>query len=130
MTNNSYKDEILPVGSIVQLSDGLKYMIIGYLPNKIEDFEFYDYLCCLQQKGIFEKLNDDKRNIDYFYVNKEDIDMVLFLGYKDESFEILKKVHKKVKDKLIAESKKSNKSINDIVRSVYMSVFLDFKQNK
>ena len=42
-------EELLPIGSIVELKDGKRFMIIGYLPNKIKDEMFYDYIGCLKK---------------------------------------------------------------------------------
>ncbi len=78
----------LPVGSIVKLNNNKRFMIIGYSPNKPNDKEIFDYICCLPKIGIIRKASEIKLNIDYFYIKEEDIKQVLYIGYSDKIFDL------------------------------------------
>ena len=45
-------EELLPVGSKVELHSKRKFVIIGYLPSKPNDERQYDYICCRDRYGI------------------------------------------------------------------------------
>ncbi|MBR2827864.1 MAG: DUF4176 domain-containing protein [Bacilli bacterium] len=90
-------EELLPIGSIVELKDGKRFMIIGYLPNKIKDEMFYDYIGCLK-KGVFNNLKEPQINRDIFYFNKSDIIKVLYIGYSNDEFDTFSKIFSKVEN--------------------------------
>ena len=77
-------NDILPIGSVVQLKNGeVKLMIINRFPlfNKEGTIGYFDYSAC-----IFPIGNVD--NQVYFF-NTEDIDIVWFKGYVDEREEVM-----------------------------------------
>ncbi|HHX38252.1 MAG TPA: DUF4176 domain-containing protein [Clostridiaceae bacterium] len=77
------KDELLPMGTVLFLKDGVqKVMIIGRgtvigAPDGKQ--YYYDYTCCPYPMGL------DKESI--FFFNQEDVARVEFLGYVDETEE-------------------------------------------
>lgn len=75
------KDKILPIGSIIKISDSdLYFMIYGYVDrNKKIENDYYDYFCCIYPMGINGK--------DSILVKKEKIEKVIFIGYQDSKFE-------------------------------------------
>lgn len=77
------KNSLLPIGSIVTVGvDNL--MICQYIPNgKLIDGVQYDYACCLYPTGIGEKS---------ILIKKTDIDIVTFIGYKNDSFSKFKEI--------------------------------------
>ena len=90
-------EELLPIGSVVELKDGKRIMIIGYLPNKLKDEIFYDYIGCLK-KGVFNNLKEPQLNRDIFYFHKRDIIKVLYIGYSNEEFEMFSNLFSKVEN--------------------------------
>lgn len=79
-------DDILPLGSIVQLKNSKKIMIIGYYQAVDEKGKEYDYVCCLPNIGIQKEKKELKINTDIFYANNEDIETILFIGCTDEYY--------------------------------------------
>lgn len=80
-------NDLLPVGSIVELSNKKRYMIIGYNPDKPNEKNSHDYVACLPKLGLIREMANSHLNIDYFYINKKDIEKVLFIGYNDIQFD-------------------------------------------
>lgn len=78
--------ELLPVGSIIELKNNSRFMIIGYSPNENSDEKSCDYICCLPHVGIKREKSNLKLDIDYFIINRNDIYNVLFIGYNDDDF--------------------------------------------
>lgn len=72
---------MLPIGTIVYLTEGTsKLMILNrgpILPNEEDVNVMYDYSGCFYPQGL------DANHV--FYFNEENIDKVLFEGYKDEA---------------------------------------------
>ena len=66
-------EELLPIGSVVEVYDLGLLMIIGYLPNTPKDNELTDYICCKKNVGIRKERKDLFLNKDYFYINKNEI---------------------------------------------------------
>ncbi len=75
------KEELLPIGSIVTLKDGIaKLMIIGYCKFIVADTKKEnDYVACLYPVGL-----TTIENVLSF--KKEQIDKVLFKGLDVESY--------------------------------------------
>ena len=118
-------EDLLPVGSIVELKDKRRLMIIGYLPSKPNDKELYDYMCCNSLIGIRKPKEDLKENQDYYYINQEDIESVLYIGCQDMEFELYKMINKKTKDKL-QEVRSQNKELtNEELENIYSGIFED-----
>ena len=86
------KEDILPLGSIVQLKNKKKLMIIGYYQAVDEKGKEYDYICCLPTIGITKEKKELKINTDIFYINNEDIETILFIGCSDEDYKKYKLV--------------------------------------
>lgn len=82
---------MLPIGSVVYLNEGrTKIMILNRGPifpaERPEDERImYDYSGCLYPQGL------DPNNV--FYFNEENIDKVLFEGYKDEEEDRFQEVY-------------------------------------
>jgi hypothetical protein len=98
-------DELLPIGSVVELKNKRLRMIIGYLPNTSDD-EVYDYLCCNHLRGFRKKKEDLKEQTDYTYIKKEDIETVLYLGHQDFEFTLFKATFNVDKERLLERKKK------------------------
>lgn len=82
---------MLPIGSIVYLKEGSsKLMILNrgpILPSEEADSEgiMYDYSGCFYPQGL------DPNNV--FYFNEENIDKVVFEGFKDEEEERFQEIY-------------------------------------
>lgn len=69
---------LLPIGSIITLKsdeEKNKLMIICRFPFYKED-GYFDYAACVYPYGMIQD--------DFYYINNEDIDNVVFKGYSDE----------------------------------------------
>ena|SRR5699024_1595375 len=81
---------MLPIGSIVYLREGTgKLMILNRAPilpseETEEEGVWYDYSGCFYPQGL------DPNNV--FYFNEENIDKVLFEGFKNEEEERFQKI--------------------------------------
>lgn len=87
-------NDILPVGSIIKLEKDAPaaIMITGYFPIENKSGKHFDYSGAIYPEGFNSSLN-------LFLFNKEDIDLILYEGYSDESNEIMmKKLSEKVAD--------------------------------
>lgn len=72
--------DLLPIGTVVTLKDGIKpLMIIGVMQTDENDV-FYDYISVLYPEGF---LNAET----FFLFNEEDIVSIKFKGYVNEEFE-------------------------------------------
>ena len=72
-----YKD-LLPIGSVVKLIEGERYvMICGrvVVPEGTEDI--YDYTGCVYPEGI-------SRDDEMLFFNTDSIEMLYFVGFQDE----------------------------------------------
>ncbi|MGN0290427.1 MAG: DUF4176 domain-containing protein [Lachnospiraceae bacterium] len=81
---------ILPLGSIVQLKEGeKKLMIISRVPlyNNKGTIGYFDYAGCLHPIG--------QNGNQTFFFNKEDIEEVFFEGYVDEEEEKYQNIYEK-----------------------------------
>ncbi|MFC0015761.1 MULTISPECIES: DUF4176 domain-containing protein [Allobacillus] len=82
---------MLPIGSVVYLNEGrTKIMILNRGPifsaeTPDEARIMYDYSGCLYPQGL------DPNNV--FYFNEENIDKVLYEGYKDEEEDRFQEVY-------------------------------------
>jgi len=85
---------MLPIGSIVYLSEGnQKIMILnrGAVVEQIGENVIFDYTGSLYPNGL------DPEQVYYF--NDEDIDEVVFEGYKDEEEQRFIELYNKWKEK-------------------------------
>ena len=78
-------DDLLPIGSICKLKNIDKKIIVsGYFGVDEENKTIYTYYGFIYPYGF--SISDK-----YTSFNDEDIEDVVFIGYKDESFEFFKK---------------------------------------
>ena len=111
-------NELLPVGSVVETKDK-SYMILGYFPNHPNDKEQYDYVCGKKRIGISKNIDEIKLNKDIFYLKKEDIVRVVFIGYNDEEFDTYSSLLSEFAQK-INDGKKNNKEYKvDEVKKIF-----------
>jgi len=95
---------MLPIGSIVYLREGTsKLMILNrgpILPSEETEVEgiWYDYSGCFYPQGL------NPTNV--FYFNEENIDEVVFEGFKDEEEERFRKIFRDWKEENEANIKK------------------------
>ena len=127
-------EDLLPVGSIVELKNKKRRMIIGYLPSKPNDEKFYDYICANAVIGIVFEKDKLKENKDYFYINADEIDNVLYIGCQDKEFDLYRVVHKKIKDALLELKKEkrelSNEELENMYKKAFDEIFKDIEENK
>lgn len=100
-------DYILPVGSVIKFKNSkFNLTILGYLPER--EGKIYDYYCIKSKCGLNRDLEKLKYEKDIFYINNDEIEEVLFMGYRDEKSKLLTYIVKKVKNEY-----NKNKKIND-----------------
>lgn len=92
------RKELLPLGSIVLLDEGIqKLMIIGrgviYADQETGLDQFNDYMAVMYPSGM-----DPNATI---FFNHEDIDKVIFTGYSDEDELRFQEIYQKWKDELV-----------------------------
>lgn len=82
----NFKDEFLPIGTVVSFKDKKKKLIItGYLCSPRNDKNTtYDYSGCLYPEGNFSS----EKTILF---NRNQIDKVYYMGYCDEEWSKLQK---------------------------------------
>lgn len=81
-----YKD-LLPIGSVVLLKGGEKrIMICSRVIAKAGTDQIFDYAACYYPEGVYDSDN-------LFFFNRDEIDVVFFLGFQDpEEIEFRKTV--------------------------------------
>lgn len=80
-------NEVLPIGSIVYLKDGIKKLLIigrALKHNNDESQKVYDYAACLYPEGMISS--------EMIFFNSEDIDTVFNYGYSDDDDKQLQKI--------------------------------------
>lgn len=100
---------MLPIGSIVYLSEGnQKIMILnkGPLVEQQGEKVFFDYTGALYPQGL------DPEQVYYF--NDEDIDEIVFEGFKDEEEQRFETLYKQWMEKNKGKIKKGNVDIPNI----------------
>ena len=93
------KDKYLPIGTIVTIKGSNRlFSISGYFVKKeLKDPKVYDYMLSDYPGGI---------NLEQLYmVNREDIDVIMFIGYQNESFNKYERILHKIR-KIADEGKK------------------------
>lgn len=68
------------LGTIIELNNGPKVMIIGYYPLLIEKKKIYDYLGCYYPYGVL----DSSKSISF---NQKDVKKVIWERKNDEEME-------------------------------------------
>ena len=89
-------EELLPVGSVVELNNGTTLTIVGYSPSKYNDLEIYDYTALVKPYGFIKPVDKLEENKDYVLIKKEDIKRVKFIGYSDKEFDFYADVYNTV----------------------------------
>ncbi|EOB3457214.1 DUF4176 domain-containing protein [Enterococcus hirae] len=100
-------EELLPIGSIVLLKEGLqKLMIVGrgtiYTDQETGKDTFADYMAVLYPTGLNPETT--------IFFNHENIDQVVFRGYSDEEELRFLEVYEEWKKNLENSSKKEQQS--------------------
>lgn len=72
--------DLLPIGTVVTLKDGVKSLMIIGIMQSDENEKLYDYIAVLYPEGF---LNAET----FFLFNNEDIVDVKFKGYMNEEYE-------------------------------------------
>lgn len=109
-----FMKDLLPIGSIVHVNNLGEYMIIGYLPSNYSS-TFYDYVVC-DYKGLKNDGDKLQKNKDYYYVKREDITNVLYIGFQNKEFSFLTKIVEDITNtiKSMDVSKIGEKDYHDI----------------
>lgn len=112
-------EELLPVGSIVGLKDKQMVMIIGYSPSTPLSETQYDYIA-MSPAGITKAQDDLRYNQDFIYINKSDIEAVLFIGYSDKDFDLYKFANEEM-SKSVEKLRKLKKDgiTDDDIKKIY-----------
>lgn len=91
------KERYLPIGSVVELKNGKKVMVIGYYSVEYDnDIVVYDYSGCAYPEGIMIKSS-------YCSFNHNDIKKVDFVGYVEDSYLKLNKTLNIIDNDLVIE---------------------------
>lgn len=117
--------EVLPVGSIIELKNNSRFMVIGYNSNENSSEKSYDYICCLPHVGIKREKSNLKKDVDYFIINRNEIYNVLFIGYCDDDF--TKYMYALNFTNLEKSKMKSDSEYNE---NIFISDFVDFFEDK
>ena len=93
-------EKLLPIGSVVLLKEGNKrVMICGRVQAQVEKEKIYDYVACYYPEGIIDSNK-------LFFFNREDIEMVFFIGFQDpEEFKFRGEVLAKVGELEVKDGK-------------------------
>ena len=121
-------EELLPVGSIVALKDKRILMIIGYSPNIVSSEKQYDYIASYVI-GVIKPQEDLRYNKDYFYINKSDIEAVLYIGYSDIEFDLYKMVNTELTEQMERVRKEKGKLDEEDIKKVYEDFIKKVKPN-
>ena len=90
-------ERYLPIGSVVELKNGKKVMVIGYYSVEYDnDIVVYDYSGCAYPEGIMIKSS-------YCSFNHNDIKKVDFVGYVEDSYLKLNKTLNIIDNDLVIE---------------------------
>lgn len=120
-------EELLPVGSIVASKDKTLYMIIGYSPSTPSSEKQYDYIAA-SPLGLTKVQEDLRYKKDYVYINKSDIETVLFIGHSDAEFDLYKLVNEKLTEKLNELKKEKENPDEDEIKKMYEDVINEIKK--
>ncbi len=118
-------ERVLPLGSIITTKNDQNLMIIGYLPSKPNDEEFYDYVCCRNRLGVRKQLNELEINKDIFYLKSRDIKQLKYIGYSDYEFEHYADILVDMKEKII-DARQDEKEVS---KETLTKIYQDFLDN-
>ena len=101
------KQELLPLGSIVLLEEGLqKLVVVGrgavYTDQVTGKDTFADYMAALYPTGLNPETT--------IFFNHENIDKVVFKGYSDEEEERFLEIYQEWKNDLDSSAKKESQA--------------------
>ena len=92
-----------------KLENNNNYMIIGYYPSKPNQKIQYDYVICDAKKGLTKDYKELELKEDYYYLRKEKIKEVLFIGFSDFEFDIFSKISNEFNEKIKKVKLEKNK---------------------
>lgn len=97
--------ELLPIGSVVLLKDGIKkLMITGYMAmEKNDSNKIYDYSGCIYPEGLLSS----EQSLLFYH---QQIEQVYFEGYKGEEYVLFQTQLKEIQKQL----EKTNESIDTL----------------
>ncbi len=121
-------DELLPIGSVVSLKDKRRLMIIGYSPNTPLSENQYDYIGS-NLSGISKPQEMLRYNKDYFYFNKKDIDMILYIGHVNNEFKLYKKVNEEINNAINKVKQEKGKIEEADIEKIYSEFINNIKSN-
>lgn len=76
--NQKLKEDLLPIGSIVKLFQGNKYlMVMGRFHRNLEDGKIFDYAGCLYPEGY-------QGGNSYYLFQHQQIEQIIFGGLQNE----------------------------------------------
>ncbi|ROX54710.1 DUF4176 domain-containing protein [Enterococcus faecium] len=100
------KQELLPLGSIVLLEEGLQKLVVGrgvvYTDQVTGKDTFADYMATLYPTGLNPETT--------IFFNHENIDKVIFKGYSDEEEERFLEIYQEWKNDLDSSAKKESQA--------------------
>ena len=120
-------EELLPVGSIVELNNKKRYMIIGYSPNKTKAINKYDYVVS-HISGIQKPIDKIEYELDYFYIKKKDIKNIIF-GFNDSEFDLYAKMLESFNTKINQKEKNKEKLESKDIKKVLLESVEDIKKS-
>ncbi|MCI8574855.1 MAG: DUF4176 domain-containing protein [Bacilli bacterium] len=97
--------ELLPIGSVVLLKDGIKkIMIMGYMAMEKKDSnKIYDYCGCIYPEGLLSS----EQSLLFYH---QQIEQVYFEGYKGEEYTLFQTQLEEIQKQL----EKTNESIDTL----------------
>ena len=120
-------NDLLPVGSVVELKDKRELMIIGFYPIHARDNDIYDYICCKKRVGLQKRKELLVQDRDYFYVKKEDVVSVKYIGFSDKRFDVYEKVTKEINKELfkakLGKEELSEEDIQEVYKTVIDNIY-------
>ena len=100
-------ERYLPIGSVVELKNGKKIMVIGYYSVEYDnDIVVYDYSGCAYPEGIMLKSS-------YCSFNHNDIKKVDFVGYVEDAYLKLNKTLNIIDNDLVIEDDIEEQKLDD-----------------
>lgn len=100
-------ERYLPIGSVVELKNGKKIMVIGYYSVEYNnDIVVYDYSGCAYPEGIMLKSS-------YCSFNHNDIKKVDFVGYVEDAYLKLNKTLNIIDNDLVIEDDIEEQKLDD-----------------
>ena len=105
--------EYLPIGTVVILKGGRKpIMIYGRKQKHVKTEELLDYVACLYPEGhISEEFN--------YLFNHNQIEEVLYTGYRDEKEEAFLEMLEKVESDVSADYKEELEKIQEELEDIF-----------